>query len=104
MVLSLAVLHACVPPKGSALEFRGQCDASAAVVLDEDLFLVADDEDNLLRVYRFSAPGVPVQEWNAGRHLLGKAEADIEGACRVGQRLYFITSHGRNRKGENSPE
>jgi hypothetical protein len=28
------------------------CDASAAVALDADHFVVADDENNVLRIYR----------------------------------------------------
>ena len=31
--------------------YRGMCDASAAVSLNADLFAVANDEDNILRVY-----------------------------------------------------
>src|SRR5215210_4398364 len=90
-------------PKTNMIEFRGQCDASAVVALDDDRFLVADDEDNVLRVYRLSAPGSPVQKWDAGKFLGGKSEADLEGACRIGSRLFLITSHGRNRKGEGDP-
>ena len=34
------------------LTYRGPCDASAAVALDADHFVVGNDEDAVLRVYR----------------------------------------------------
>src|SRR5690606_15608234 len=49
--------HAAEPkPEDRAIairwvEFEGACDASGAVPVDEMHFAVADDEDNVLRVY-----------------------------------------------------
>ena len=103
----LAWMSSQAAPNAPVLEFNGQCDASAAVALDDDRFLVADDEDNVLRVYRISAPGLPITEYDLSDFLRiekKNGEADIEGACRVGQRLYFISSHGRNKKGKDSPD
>ena len=40
--------------------FNGACDASAAVALDANTFVVADDEDNILRIYSLEKPGMPV--------------------------------------------
>ncbi|HTD66234.1 MAG TPA: DUF3616 domain-containing protein [Candidatus Limnocylindria bacterium] len=81
----------------------GCCDASAGVAVSSNLFLMANDEDNLLRVYRRDRSGPPVQAFQAGPFLRvdpKKPESDIEGAARVGDRIYWITSHGRNRSGE----
>ena len=39
--------------------YRGASDASAAVAVGEDMFAMADDEDNILRVYKI-AGGEPV--------------------------------------------
>jgi hypothetical protein len=67
------------------------------------LFLVANDEDNALRVYRRDRSGPPVQSFQTGPFLHvdpRKPESDLEGAARVGDRIYWITSHGRNRAGE----
>jgi hypothetical protein len=36
---------------GLAAAYRGLCDASAAEPLDADLFVVADDESNNLKIY-----------------------------------------------------
>ena len=81
----------------------GCCDASAGVAVSSNLFLVANDEDNLLRVYRNDRSGPPVQSFQTGPFLHvdpRKPESDLEGAARVGDRIYWITSHGRNRDGE----
>src|SRR5688572_4915266 len=81
------------------------CDASAAVALDAQHFVVADDEGNVLRVYKRGEPK-PVNEFNVAKFLLGKgkkSETDLEGAAMVGNRIYWISSHGRNREGEEAP-
>lgn len=36
--------------------YHGMCDASAAVALDADNFVVANDEDNSLRIFRRGQP------------------------------------------------
>lgn len=88
-----------------AERYDGMCDASAAVALDARHFVVASDEDNRLRIYRRGEPRVvqvvPLQAF------LGTAEdgeSDLEGAARVGQRIYWIASHGRNSKGKAQPD
>lgn len=86
--------------------FRGTSDASTAVAMDADRFLVADDENNILRVYSLKNPGLPLSSLDissflraSGQHI----EADIEGSARVGDRIYWITSHGRNKDGKMRP-
>jgi hypothetical protein len=86
--------------------YYGMCDASAAVALGTNLFAVANDEDNILRVYRRQPGGLPVTSFDVTPflRLTGKSlETDLEGAARVGDRIYWITSHGRNAKGKYSP-
>ncbi len=84
----------------------GACDASAVVFVAPGLAVVASDEDNWLRFY---APGEPVQPQeplDLTEHLKpdGKnAEADLEGAAWLGERLYWIGSHGRNSKAKWRP-
>jgi hypothetical protein len=82
------------------------CDASAAAGLDARTFVVANDEDNLLRVYRNDRPGEPIQAVDLSAFLRVKEkspETDIEGAARVGRRIYWVTSHARNKDGERRP-
>jgi len=83
--------------------YYGMCDASAAVALDNELFAVANDEDNALRIYRADASGPPVQTIELSTFLRvdqKKPETDLEGACWLGDRIFWISSHGRNRAGE----
>jgi hypothetical protein len=81
------------------------CDASAAVALDDKHFVVGDDEGNTLRIYERGKPE-SVGAYDLSRFLIDRkrgGEFDLEGAARVGDRIYWITSHGRNRDGEFAP-
>ena len=86
--------------------FRGICDASAMEMLDDDLFLVADDEDNALRLYSRSKEGFPVATFDFSRFLglqKKKKEIDFEGSARVDDTIFFISSHGANKNGKPQP-
>jgi hypothetical protein len=102
--LSLAVFLTLASNTGAGAEttrYGAICDASAAVALDERHFVVADDERNKLFVYRHGTAS-PVSTLDLAKHLdqTGDArEADLEGAARVGDRVYFIGSHSNNDKG-----
>ena len=79
------------------------CDASAAVALTAEHFAVANDEDNAIRIYDARMPGQPLRSYEFARFLRvdrKNPETDIEGACRVGDRIYWITSHGQNQEGK----
>jgi hypothetical protein len=68
--------------------------------------VVADDEANQLRVYRRDEPGpaLAVIDLTADLELDRHApETDIEGAARIGDRVYWITSHSRNHLGKAHP-
>jgi len=83
--------------------FYGMCDASAAVALDNELFAVANDEDNSIRVYRANSPSLPIRSFNLSRFLdvePNRPETDLEGATWLGDRIFWITSHGRNHVGK----
>ena len=86
--------------------YKGTCDGSAAVALDGQYFLDANDENQGLRVYRRGANAAPVQTFDvsSGIGMSTSDEADIEGAARVGDRVYWVTSHGRNKEGDLLPE
>lgn len=86
--------------------FRGICDASAMEMLDDDLFLVADDEDNMLRLYSRSREGLPVASFDFTRSFgLAKRtkEIDFEGSARIDDHIFFISSHGASSKGKFQP-
>jgi len=85
--------------------FHGTSDASAGAALDGRTFVVADDENNVLRVYFIEGGDLSLRfDLTAFLGVATKSpEADIEAAARVGDRIYWITSHGRNRNGKWRP-
>lgn len=93
-------------PDQTVFVFEGMSDASAAVALSRKMFIVADDENNMLRVYKIESNSAPVFSYDL-TSFLGIApkhpEADIEAATMVGERIYWITSHGRNKDGKMRP-
>ena len=86
--------------------FHGLSDASAAIAIATDTFIVADDETNTLRVYKTDNTKKPVQTFDLSGFLEinpEHPEADIEAATVVQNRIYWITSHGRNKDGKLRP-
>jgi Protein of unknown function (DUF3616) len=101
-------------PAGHALAdrgellFRGMCDASGAVALGMRHFAVADDEDNVLRIYDAERPGAPLSAVDVSAALgladrVHPREADIEAATRLGPYALWMTSHGLTRRGKREP-
>ncbi|MBZ0238829.1 MAG: DUF3616 domain-containing protein, partial [Deltaproteobacteria bacterium] len=85
---------------------------SGTVPLSESRFVAADDEDNVLRLYDADRGGPPLARHDIsaalGVPLKGKkrprpAEMDLESATRLGDHAYWLTSHGRNKKGKAQP-
>jgi hypothetical protein len=103
--LAMGCAASSEPARQEGLVYRGASDTSAAVALNRDLILVADDESDSLRVYP-TRGGLPVSSYDLTAVLDVEPEhpeADIEGATAVGDRVYWITSHGRDRNGELRP-
>lgn len=99
-LLSVATIAMTGPGDAQVLQaYQGPCDASAAVAVGSDTFVVGNDEDNTLRVYRRGqAPAIA--SITLSRFLDATAtEVDIEGAAAIGSRIYWIGSHGRDGKG-----
>lgn len=92
--------------------YTGMCEASGAVGFADapNLFLVVNDEDNLLRTYSLEA-GAPraaaeVGDMNVELELDRNdpdAKADFEATAWLGERLYVIASHSRSKKGNLRP-
>jgi hypothetical protein len=103
-----------VESKTRSVVFSGACDASGAVELSESSFVVADDEDNVLRVYDADKGGTPTSSFDVSaflglpvkgkKHPKHAPEIDLEAATRIGDRAYFITSHARSSNGKLRPE
>ncbi|MFE9251382.1 DUF3616 domain-containing protein [Streptomyces sp. NPDC007088] len=96
-------LHYAASPavqySADARYLTGASDASAAVDVGGGYLLVANDEDNTLRLYNGSVSGAPVKTWDLSGKLGADKEADIEGGTRVGDTVYWTGSLGNNKDG-----
>jgi len=97
----LTILDVAAQVTATVETYYGICDASAAVLLKDGRLVIGNDEDNTMRVYESGNPQAvneidltPVLGVSARR-----PEADIEGATVIGDKVYWVTSHGRNRSG-----
>ena len=111
MPLVLIVAAAAEKPTEVLVTYQGLCNASAAVAIDGSRFLVADDEDKprtFLRVYREGHTEGPLSVLPLENDKLDldpskDLEVDIEGAARIGERVYWIGSHSANKEGKPRP-
>ncbi|MCP1850265.1 MULTISPECIES: DUF3616 domain-containing protein [unclassified Bradyrhizobium] len=100
LVLALTVLAELADAEPATL-YRGMCDASAAVALDKDHFVVADDELNVMRIYKRDQPDSVAQvDLSSFLDTEPDKESDLEGAAAIGNRIFWISSHGTNKDGK----
>lgn len=108
-VIAYAVSAAALDTAGTRFH-TGSSDASTAIAVGPDHMLVADDESQVLRLYRRSASGLHSAGFDF-TSALGLTdldggtprEVDIEASARAGNRLYWIGSHGNQATGANNP-
>jgi hypothetical protein len=86
------------------LHHQEMCDASAAIAVgNSNYFIVANDDDNILRVYQAKTSDKPSKEIDINNYFKNnprQKEVDIEGVALLDGVVYWITSHGRNKDGE----
>ena len=70
-VAALAVFYSASKSDAGVPVYRGLCDASAVEALDANRFVVANDEDNVLRVYDRARGGLPVLSFPFALALAG---------------------------------
>jgi len=90
------------------VQYVGMCDASAAVALDANKFIVADDENNILKIYDRNEPDkpqtMPLSKIFSGEIEDGEdLEIDLEGATALGDKIFWIGSHSTSKKGKFRP-
>ncbi len=104
LLLGVLLFSFAARADGETIVFRGARDASAAVGVGAGRFVVAADENNVLRLYAVDRPDRPLATRDLTAFLRIDAdhpEADIEGAApTIGSRVYWIASHGRNKDGK----
>lgn len=104
--ISFVTLLSCEGAFGNEIDYSGMCNASAAVSIGCNEFIVADDEDNKLRIYRRNAGLEPIQTIPLPEVFKGEIkegdgeEIDIEGAAELDKNIYWIGSHSTNKKGK----
>ncbi|MES2260674.1 MAG: DUF3616 domain-containing protein [Pseudomonadota bacterium] len=95
---ALATAQAAAP---QPFVYKGLCDASAAVALGPQHFVVADDEINILQIYqRTQAQPVASHDLSSFLGVAADKESDLEGAAAIGARIYWISSHASNSEGK----
>lgn len=88
----------------SVEERYGGSDTSGAVALDSDYMIVADDEENLLRVYRRSGSAdtsiAAVKEWDFSEVTGLSKELDVEALTRFdSDKILVVGSHSNKKDG-----
>src|SRR5262245_38608972 len=73
-------------------KYFGVCEASAAAVIDETHFVVASDDLEFLTIYERGMSGLPTKPHPIPFHV-----TDIEGAARIGDTVFWLTSHSKNK-------
>jgi YDG domain len=88
----------------------GTSDASTTQMIDTNLMIVADDENQALRMYDRNNSGLPINSFNFTTSLGltdisggNPREVDIEASAKVGNRIYWMGSHSNASSGNNRP-
>jgi hypothetical protein len=115
--LSAIALSACVAVSaaefslGPRVLFEGAVDGSAGADVGGGFFVGATDENNTLRLYDGNGGPSPkaldVGVGEAVKCALGVEnikECDLEGAAKIGDLIFWIGSHGRNKDAEEKKE
>ncbi len=105
LMLFICFLVISLSRAGSVVVYPGMCDASATEYLDSVHFVVASDEDNILRIFEVGKGVKALRDIDLNVFLDTKKnqEADLEGAAKIGNRIYWISSHGANKNGKHRP-
>lgn len=98
---TLLILIGFVAPAAGAEPhiYRGLCEASTAVFLDDKHFAVASDETNIIRIYERGDMSVGIER--DFQTSTGFDKSDIEASARVDDRIYWLSSHSLNSQGED---
>jgi hypothetical protein len=83
-----------------SFEYKGACEASAGVFVDDKHFVVASDETNRLQLYERGKP-VPIGKGFDMQPFTSFDKSDLEGAAVIKDRVYWISSHSFNNDGED---
>ena len=82
-------------------DYQQTCDGSLGVMLDATHFLDGNDEEQGMRVYTRGSNAAPLKTIDISSKIgvSTSDESDLEDAARVGNRIYVVSSHGRDKNG-----
>ncbi|WP_436521258.1 DUF3616 domain-containing protein [Actinoplanes sp. HUAS TT8] len=95
---------AAVQDAANTRYLTGASDSSAAIDAGDGYLIAADDETNVLRLYRRDASGAPVRTWDFSSQAGVSIEMDLEVAARAGDTVYWAGSQGNSKSGELRPD
>ena len=101
--MALALLGFSLRVDAGDCIYPGVCDGSAAVALSADCFVTASDEQNKLRIYQRGVAAPARQVFGLAQLIDADPrhpESDIEAATRLGDTVFWITSHSLSRTGK----
>jgi predicted extracellular nuclease len=108
-VIRYAASAASLSPSSTRF-FTGSSDASTAVAIDSQFMVVADDENQVLRLYDRSNSGLPIAGFDFTTSLAltdtsagVPREVDLEASLRVGNRIYWLGSLSNSSSGDYRP-
>jgi hypothetical protein len=87
-------------------KYSGIANPSGAIAINDNVFIVADDEDNVLRIYDRNIPDKPLQKIALSAVFKGAItdgedlEIDLESAAEIEDTLFWIGSHSSSATGE----
>jgi hypothetical protein len=90
-------------------QFSGISNPSGAVALNKNLLVIADDEDNLLRIYDKNIVEKPLQTIQLSsvfKNLIKDGEdleIDLESGAEIDGNYFWIGSHSSSRTGKTRP-
>lgn len=99
-VILLTVLSTLAVPMAANAEkhtYRGICEASAAALVDATHMAVASDDYDEIMIYERDKPG-------SSKQFEVDDVTDIEGSARIGDTIFWLTSHSLNSDGEDKPK
>jgi predicted extracellular nuclease len=90
--------------------YTGTSDASTAIAIDSQFMLVADDENQVLRLYDRNNSGLPIAGFDFTSSLAltdtsggVPREVDLEASLLVGNRIYWLGSLSNSSSGADRP-
>ncbi|GAB3747218.1 hypothetical protein GCM10028817_04300 [Spirosoma pomorum] len=108
-IINYAASAASVTPAATRFH-TGTSDASTAIRIDENHTLVADDENQVIRLYNRQNSGLPVAGFDFTSSLAltdisggVPREVDMEASTRLGNRIFWMGSQSNADGGNNRP-